>query len=722
MKMEEKIKFNLSPSSLNLFFESPLLFYYTYIEKAQPDTEVPDAYSSGGTLVHKILELYADGVKEASKNFETMWETYHMEQKTTMNGRPLPKSDYMKATTNGVRLLENRYNITKTENKYTFPFINNDKIEINLKGYVDGEGKIIETGENIILDWKTSSNVEQGEAFRRQGLFYTFMHMKSNPHLDVIPMMVFEYVKINERKVYHFTKKELEEFEKLLYDIAKQIKEYGRDKTKYPIGDITSPFNCHAKKCAEEVMRRQEVKKNTIQFRLVITNGRVVIQNKLSERLKKGLKAAFSYEVQNSYFIKQNSNWDGIQRLYNESKQSVALGFFDRLLDVLKQYCQLMRLEFDYSVNDTRPTKPIELADFPSQISGKILRDYQEDAVKKALEKKIGILQLPTSAGKTEIAMEFIRRHKLRTLFVVNRKELMYQTKERMEKAYNNRVDIGVVGDGQLNTEWITVATIQSLLAKKSQLWSLFQNVQCIICDETHIVASKSFRQLFAMLPNTLYRIGISATPKRDDGDDMLIQEGVGKVIYKISPHELMEKGYIMKPTIYFHHVGGDKSYTQYPEDYEMNIVLNDERNKKIFEIVKENKGKKILILTKQVGHGKYLSENIEGCFHLHGSVDKKTREKEFNAFKDGKGTIMVATMSIASEGLNIPDLDLMINSGANAGDVKSIQILGRVMRVFEGKEKAIYHDFVDKGNHTTHHSRARMKLFKNESYDIVVK
>jgi len=82
----------------------------------------------------------------------------------------------------------------------------------------------------------------------------------------------------------------------------------------------------------------------------------------------------------------------------------------------------------------------------------------------------------------------------------------------------------------------------------------------------------------------------------------------------------------------------------------------------------------------------------------------------------------MVATLSIASEGLNIPDLDVIINASGNAGDVKSIQVLGRVLRKIEGKKEALYIDFLDAGKYTKQHSRKRYKIFEKEGYQLETK
>lgn len=721
------LKFNLSPSSLNIYKESPLVFYFQYIEGSYPDTSVPEAYGKAGSVVHSLLENYVNRDINPIEQFEEEWKRYGVDNEKTL-GAPLDQSLYLKAVRKGVEILNTKYEITKTEEKLFFPVINDRRGVVNLKGVIDCQGTFKErNGRRVIVDWKTSSSVDEGDKFRRQGLFYVLLdylrHRKQNPDKEYdIPVVVFEYVKIDETKMFDFSLSEIQSFEDTLYEIIDEILEKGDDIKNYEIGEIDTPFNHHYQKCLEE--SRERSKKDKIVFKLRIFGNRVQILNELSPMMLKVLRKQFSYEVQDAYYIRQNSTWDGIQRLFHEKSQSVGIGFMDRLKKIFRHYAEKIGKDYDVEIEDTRYSRPVCLDDFPESLKNTELRPYQQRAVEAFMEKPFGILQLPTSSGKTEIMMEIIRRLRVRTLFMINRKELMYQTKERMEKAFG--IPVGVIGDGEIETDkWVTVSTVQTLAKKQQSLRGFFRNVQFAICDETHIVATKMFRQVFSLLVNTPYRLGTSATAWRDDGNDMLIEENIGRTIFQLDVQELAEKGYIMRPTIYFEHVDGiNDSDHFYIDDYRENIVENETRNNRIVSIVSENRNKKILVLTKEVDHGSELAKMIQPVsevFHLHGNVSKQIRRQNFQHFKNADSTVMVATMSIASEGLDIPNLDMIINAGANKGDQKSIQILGRVLRIFEGKKDAVYWDFMDSGKYTKHHSRARYNALKKEGHEINV-
>jgi len=135
----------------------------------------------------------------------------------------------------------------------------------------------------------------------------------------------------------------------------------------------------------------------------------------------------------------------------------------------------------------------------------------------------------------------------------------------------------------------------------------------------------------------------------------------------------------------------------------------------------KKPKDKKILILTKLIDHGSMLAEEVNGK-HLYGGTNKKQRAKLFKEFKSDKLNILVSTLSIFAEGIDIPSLDIVINAGANKGSVKTIQILGRVLRRLEGKEDAYYIDFIDRSRFFKSASFRRRKALIEEGHNVRIK
>tara|TARA_Y100000310_G_scaffold342852_1_gene447882 strand:+ start:4904 stop:5722 length:819 start_codon:yes stop_codon:yes gene_type:complete len=255
-KKEDKISFNLSPTSLNTYFQSPLLFYLKYIAKVPDDTKVPVCYGLSGNIVHDCLEKYA--LRQLSKDeaylhLINQWEQKNLHFHKDIRDTPLNQQDYMLALVKGLIVVDDHENHV-CEEMIQYPLVENEFMKIGIKGIIDLQATHSETGENLVIDYKTSNSVNQSKDFERQALFYNFLINKKK---NVLPQKtLFHYLKLNTLKEYSFSQIDLQAFEEELNIIANQILEYGNDIGKYPIGNIDDLFNSKRKACEQEVQRR----------------------------------------------------------------------------------------------------------------------------------------------------------------------------------------------------------------------------------------------------------------------------------------------------------------------------------------------------------------------------------------------------------------------------------------------------------------------------------
>ena len=256
-KEGEKISFNLSPSSLNTYFKSPLLFYLTHIGKVPDDTRVPVCYGLSGRIVHDCLEKYAK--KELTRDeallfLTDQWEKFNLNYHKDVKDEVLNQEDYILALVKGLEIVDQHENHV-CEEIIKFPLIENEKMKIGIKGIIDLQASQKEDKIPVILDYKTSNSVSQGKDFERQALFYNLLiHKKKN----YIPeKTVFHYLKLGIPKSYSFTPEDIQAFEEELNIIANQLLEYGTDIGSYPIGDINDLFNSKREACQREIARRK---------------------------------------------------------------------------------------------------------------------------------------------------------------------------------------------------------------------------------------------------------------------------------------------------------------------------------------------------------------------------------------------------------------------------------------------------------------------------------
>lgn len=169
-------------------------------------------------------------------------------------------------------------------------------------------------------------------------------------------------------------------------------------------------------------------------------------------------------------------------------------------------------------------------------------RSYQAEAISSWLDHDgRGVVILPTGAGKTVVALMALAQLKLRTLIVVPTIELLYQWRDAViERLQLPKSVVGVVGDG--NKQWrpITVITYASAAMPNAPL----KNIGLLICDEAHHLPSPSYAQI-ATRTSAPYRLGLTATPDRTDGETSALYELLGPIVYRKAPADLSAEGHI---------------------------------------------------------------------------------------------------------------------------------------------------------------------------------
>jgi len=98
----------------------------------------------------------------------------------------------------------------------------------------------------------------------------------------------------------------------------------------------------------------------------------------------------------------------------------------------------------------------------------------------------------------------------------------------------------------------------------------------------------------------------------------------------------------------------------------------------------------------------------------LEGSNSSKKRGETIEDLKSGNLHTLIAT-SLADEGLDIPNLDVLILAGSGKSKTKALQRIGRVIRPYEGKKQAVVIDFMDQSKYCKKHSLLRKKIYNSE-------
>ena len=444
-----------------------------------------------------------------------------------------------------------------------------------------------------------------------------------------------------------------------------------------------------------------------------------IVHWQLSQRmkyLKKNFQQMPSYKKTDENGQKK---WDGYIRLYKRD-EPILTGLISYVRDTLDEY----QIEYDIVDHRTRFFNDFDLTFNPPQKY--IPRDYQEFSVHRCVDFTRGILQIATGGGKTFLVTWLIGILKVKPfIFYVLTKDLMYQAHQTLNECL--RAPIGLVGDSVCDITDINVVTVQSAVRclhrndsdfnpnvyrfDQDDLWddseifkesdatrvlSLIEGAHGIYFDEVHHAAALTCQEVLGASPHAYWRYGGSATPERDDGEDMVIQGLFGKRIVNIPAGYLIRHRFLVDCHIFATWLEADAGgYTKYAQIYKYCVADNEEFARNIAETVDflVERGKICLVLVQQISHGKKLQKLIPNAEFLTGRDSSKKRNRVIEAARRREVNVVIAT-TLADEGLDIKPIDAVFMVGGGASVTRVPQRVGRCLRCSEGKEIGMFFYF----------------------------
>jgi superfamily II DNA or RNA helicase len=419
----------------------------------------------------------------------------------------------------------------------------------------------------------------------------------------------------------------------------------------------------------------------------------------VTDKIEEAIRQEFSYGVQNRWFIPsvKQGTWDGIVRLYRYRR--FPIGLLDDAIEIVR------RLGGEVSIIDQREDLGVKLG---LQYHGPSLRYYQKDAVQAALSKDAVIIVSPTSAGKTLTAIALIAARDLRTLILVNSKLLLYQWKEEIKK--NLHIEAALIGDGHREEGPITIATMQSLLKQMPE-----QSYDMVIADEVHHVAAAEWGKIMSSL-TCRYRVGLSATPWREDGAEILIQAHTGPILKMGNVTKLIKEGFIAGVELQVIQGASKGVKESWAEEYQNTLedVTRMERlSQKAIDLYQE--GHRLYIDVKRIKHGEQIEKDLRSrdmqVVFLSGRDTSKRRKEVLTDFEEGDRFILISTL--IKEGVDLPAMSAIVLSGGGKSGTALIQVVGRALRPKEGS-RAVIVDVEDHGKYMHKHFNRRMQVMQN--------
>lgn len=348
-------------------------------------------------------------------------------------------------------------------------------------------------------------------------------------------------------------------------------------------------------------------------------------------------------------------------------------------------------------------------ADLPVQMGQTIeLRDYQQEAIdnlKRMREdgKTIALLHHATGVGKTITAATDAKAVDGRTLFLVNALKLASQAKDTFAKVWPEATLGEYTGSQKDVSQTVIFATVQSTskdLAKFSPT-----DFDYLIVDECHHAAANTYQKIFTYF-HPKFILGLTATPERSDGEDML--ELFQNVTHKMDLKTAVERGILVpircvrvKTNIDLTDVriNGIKYNSQ---DLESKLFI-PERNQLIVDTyLKYVNGKKTVIFCASVDHAaeiaKLLRDNGVKAEAVSGRDRVEIRNKILKDYET-ESTNVLCACDLLNEGWDSPHTKVLFMARPTMSKTIYMQQLGRGIRRCPGKDDLLVIDFVDNAN-----------------------
>lgn len=430
----------------------------------------------------------------------------------------------------------------------------------------------------------------------------------------------------------------------------------------------------------------------------------------------------------------RNKMWDGKIRLFNPYNALLYAGLLPRLA----KFCQDRgyKLEVDAKFKETEFSIDEAIKWIQKLNPSMPPRDYQVEAFTHAVKKRRALLLSPTASGKSFIIYLLIRYFNVPTLVIVPTTSLVNQMFGDFEdygfdsEKYVHRI---YSGHDKNTNKPVVVTTWQSAyqLPKK---W--FDRYKLVIGDEAHTFKAKSLTTLMTKLTDCPYRVGLTGTLDGTETNKLILEGLFGQVYEVITTKALMDSGAVAQLKIealvlqYPEHVRKllAKNKTDYKGEIEY-LIANEARNKFIKNLSLSLKGNTFIMYRFVEGHGQIIYDMIKAAtnrpvYFVSGGVSTDDREIIRKVLETENDAIVVCSVGTFSTGVNVKNLHNIVFAHPSKARIKTLQSIGRGLRLHDSKEHVTLYDIGDdishksKENHTLRHFVERIKIYVEQQFN----
>ncbi len=327
-----------------------------------------------------------------------------------------------------------------------------------------------------------------------------------------------------------------------------------------------------------------------------------------------------------------------------------------------------------------------------------------------------GLVVLATGLGKTWLsAFDSSRAGFSRVLFVAHREEILGQAIKTFRRIRPNASLGRYTGTEKFPEADILFASIQTLGRMHHLRQFEKDRFDYLIVDEFHHAAARTYRNLIAHF-NPKFLLGLTATPERTDGGDLLAlcQENL---VYRCD----VDRGIRELLLVPFHYFGvpDEVDYRNIPwksnrfDEAELTrAVATQKRAQNALEQYQSRAGKRTLAFCCSQRHcdfmSDYFNQNKLRSVSVHSGAKSAPRAASLEALEAGKIDVLFA-VDMFNEGVDLPSVDTVMMLRPTESTILWMQQFGRGLRKARDKAHLTVIDYI--GNHRIFLNKPRTLL-----------
>lgn len=352
--------------------------------------------------------------------------------------------------------------------------------------------------------------------------------------------------------------------------------------------------------------------------------------------------------------------------------------------------------------------------DLPPQVE---LRPYQVDAVGESLaalddtERRKALVYLATGLGKTVVAGSIVadrldRDPSAKILVIAHGGPLVDQLEKSMWPFIPKDVPTQMIGQGEHrdNLSGVTFAVLPTAHAYVERGY----RPDLVVIDEVHHVGESGYYAHILEMLDDVPRLGVTATPWR--GDKFDIETTFGPPVVQMAIADGIRRGYLAQ--VDYQLLADNIDWEFVKEASEHSYTIKDlnrrlfipERDKAIIErltkVWNSTRAPRGIVFCQTIEHAERFAELLgehspwRGVETIHNDMTKRERQQRLVRFRSGQTELLVS-VDLLNEGIDVPDVNIIVFARVTHSRRIFIQQLGRGLRLRAGKERVAVLDCV---------------------------